>query len=128
MSFIELNGDSPSPVTLEVLDGRHPANAAEISELVQLRAQVVQLREATASRQAIGTATGLIAARFHCSTEQAWAVLVRVSQHANVKVRVIARVIVDAHDGRTQPADAAILLQVSAQLPGGWPGTQIRPA
>src|SRR4051812_16356526 len=155
MSAIEIGSDHRARVAWEVLDGQRETEGAQhqgvvegaqhqgvvegaqhqgvvegaqhqdVAELTQL---VAQLRSGMASRQLIGIATGLVAGRFGCTTEQGWAVLTRVSQHTNIKLREIARVMVEAHDGRSTAEDAAILGRVSSQLPGGWPGRPTSPA
>ena len=134
MSAIEIGSDHRASVAWKALDGhrqvatdlgsdRREIDGAPHHEVAELTAVVTQLREGMATRQLIGTATGLVAGRFGCTSEQGWAVLARASQHTNIKVREIARVLVDAHNGQSKPEDAAILARVSAQLPGGWPGT-----
>ena len=128
MSAIEIGSDHRARVAWEVLDGHREISGAQHQDVAELTALVAQLRSGMATRQLIGTATGLVAARFCCTTEQSWAVLPRVSQHTNIKLREIARVMVDAHNGQSKAEDAAILGRVSAQLPGGWPGTPTSPA
>jgi len=96
--------------------------------VVQLRAsedgawerpsEVNQLREALKVQQVIGAATGLLANRFGWRTEEAFGVLVRLSQHTNVKVRVVARVLVAAFDGDPALDDAPLLTVLVSQLPG----------
>ena len=119
MSPIDIGSDGRTRLGF---DGHHQPRAASRAEVEELRSLVAQLRDGMATRQLIGVATGLVAQRFHCTTEQAWSVLARVSQHTNIKLREVARVIVDAHDGQPRDEDIAILAEVSAQLPGGWPG------
>ena len=128
MSAIEIGSDHRARVAWEAADGHRVLNGAQHPDVAELTALVAQLRSGIATRQLIGTATGLVAARFSCTTEQSWAVLTRVSQHTNVKLREIARVMVDAHNGQSKAEDAAILALVSAQLPGGWPVTPTPPA
>jgi len=86
----------------------------------QLQTEVAQLREALPAQQLIGAATGLLANRFGLRTEQAFRVMVRLSQHSNVKVRVVARVLVTAFDGELATADAPLLTELLAQLPAVW--------
>lgn len=122
MSSIDIGRDGRTRLGLDGHDGHHQLAGAPRAEVDELRSLVAQLRDGMATRQLIGVATGLVAQRFHCTTEQAWAVLSRVSQHTNIKLREVARVIIDAHDGQPRDEDVAILAEVSAQLPGGWPG------
>jgi hypothetical protein len=128
MSAIGIGSDHRARVVWEALDGQREADGAKHDEVAELTAVVAQLRNGMATRQLIGTATGLVAARFGCTTEQSWALLARVSQHTNIKLREIARVMVDAHNGASKPEDAAILGRVSSQLPGGWPRIPSSPA
>ena len=58
-----------------------------------------QLRVALASRTTTAQATGLLAARFGVSTDDAWRLLREVSNMGNVKVRDAARIVVDMHNG-----------------------------
>jgi transcriptional regulator with GAF, ATPase, and Fis domain len=48
------------------------------------------LESALASRQTIGEATGVVMARYQLTAEEAFEVLVRASQHRNVKLRDVA--------------------------------------
>jgi hypothetical protein len=74
------------------------------------------------SARDIGTAIGLLSARYRCSTEQAWRTMVRVSQDTNTKVRVVARVLVASHDGVAGVGDSRLLEAFLAHLPpSGWP-------
>jgi ANTAR domain/GAF domain/PAS fold len=55
-----------------------------------LRTLERQLREALDTRTLIGQATGVLMARLSCGPEEAFAALVRLSQHQNTKLRVVA--------------------------------------
>ncbi|GLZ33626.1 hypothetical protein Lesp02_58140 [Lentzea sp. NBRC 105346] len=59
-------------------------------------AEVAGLRKALQTRTVIGQATGLIAARKPCTPQQAFGLLVHVSQHQNIKLYVAARRLVTA--------------------------------
>lgn len=50
-----------------------------------------QLREAITNRDMIGRAIGILMERYHIDDRAAFAVLARTSQHANIKVAVVAR-------------------------------------
>lgn len=54
------------------------------------------LRAAMESRAVIEQAKGVLTARDRCSPEEAFAMLRRISQHRNVKLRDLARTVVDA--------------------------------
>ena len=66
------------------------------ARITALEAEVAGLRKALMSRTVIGQATGLIAARKPCTPEQAFQLLVHVSQHHNVKLHVAAHRLVTA--------------------------------
>jgi ANTAR domain len=89
------------------------------SRVAELEAEIAQLRDALARRQQIGVATGLLAQRFGISPDQAWALMVRLSQNGHVKVREIAKAVVDAHCGRLEPAEVEVLSSLEKQLPDG---------
>ncbi|WP_326806015.1 ANTAR domain-containing protein [Streptomyces sp. NBC_01788] len=84
----EREGDTPSPGGAPHIaadaDGHAPA-AAEA-----LRRENEQLRHAVESRPVIDMARGVLIAGFGCRPEEAWEILVAVSQHANVKLRTVA--------------------------------------
>ncbi|MEU8789386.1 ANTAR domain-containing protein [Streptomyces sp. NPDC048643] len=65
----------------------------------ELRAENEQLVRALASRPVIDQARGMVMALAPCSTDQAWGVLVDVSQHCNVKLRDVAAALVAMSDG-----------------------------
>ena len=99
----------------------------EASRVAQLEAEIAQLKDALARRQQIGVATGLLAQRFAISPEQAWSLLVRLSQNGHVKVRDIAQAMINGHCGRIGPAEAQIFAAIQSYLPDGihliGPGT-----
>ncbi len=86
--------------------------------VADLEREVASLRTALQSRTTIAVATGLLAERYACSSTAAWALLTRVSSHANVKVREVARVLVALADGAGTPDDDAVLAAVAPHLPG----------
>lgn len=66
------------------------ALADQASELIDLRRQVTNLREAMGTRELIGQACGVVMSRYRLTEEQAMHALRRVSQDRNVKLRRIA--------------------------------------
>ena len=96
---------------LDILEGS--------SRVAQLEAEIAQLRDALASRQQIGVATGLLAQRFGVTPERAWSLLVRLSQNCHVKVRDIAQALINAHCGRPNPAEVEIICAMESHLPDG---------
>ncbi|SNX58271.1 anti-anti-sigma factor [Streptomyces sp. TLI_55] len=76
--------------------GEHALNHDEQA----LRDEVVQLRRAMRTRPAIDQARGILMATFALSPEDAWDVLVRISQNTNTKLHVLAGQLVGtAQDG-----------------------------
>ena len=68
-------------------------------ELDTARRKVEELHTALETRHSIGLAQGLLMARYHLTTEQAFEYLRRSSQDANVKLRRLAdSVVSDWHD------------------------------
>jgi hypothetical protein len=99
-----------------------PSSGESAQPAGSLRDEVAQLHEAVRSQRDIGMAIGLMSARFGCSTEQAWRLMLRVSQDSNTKVRTVARILVATHDGTAGPDDARDLSGFLGQLPpSGWP-------
>ena len=52
--------------------------------------EITDLREALATRKSIGQAMGIVMERYQLTDERAFAFLTRMSQHRNIKLRVIA--------------------------------------
>lgn len=67
---------------------------------LELEEENWHLRRALASRPVIDIARGVLTATYHCSPDQAWDILVRASQHTNVKLRLIAQALVDTTQGK----------------------------
>lgn len=90
---------------------------ALLERIAGLEVTVAQLRVALVSRQQLGVATGLTAALLGASPDEAWTFLVKLSQNANVKVRDVGRVIVEAHGGQLSPSDHAVAERLRPHLP-----------
>jgi GAF domain-containing protein len=69
--------------------------AGSASALLGLSHQVVSLSAALATRTSIGAAIGVVMERYGVDQNSAFDVLVRKSQHANVKLRLVAQQILD---------------------------------
>lgn len=80
-------------------DGSGCGSVGAEAEARALREEVDGLRRALLSHPVIDLARGIIMATAPCTPEQAWQVLVDVSQHTNIKLRDIAQRIVDSVDG-----------------------------
>ncbi|MEU6064628.1 ANTAR domain-containing protein [Streptomyces sp. NPDC047082] len=78
-----------------------PPDAQEdaLSREEDLRTEVVQLRRAMQTRPVIDQATGVLMASFSLSSEDAWYVLVMVSQNTNTKLHRLAQELVDTTQG-----------------------------
>jgi AmiR/NasT family two-component response regulator len=73
-------------------------------EAVELLREKEQLEHAMESRPVIDMARGVLMAGFACQPEEAWEILVTVSQHANVKLRDVADAVTSAATGKPMPA------------------------
>ncbi|WNI14284.1 ANTAR domain-containing protein [Actinacidiphila sp. ITFR-21] len=72
------------PASPSAAEGAH-------GELDHLREEAAGLRRALESYPTIDMARGVVMAIAPCGKDEAWGVLVEVSQHANVKLRDVAR-------------------------------------
>ncbi|MEW1643954.1 ANTAR domain-containing protein [Streptomyces sp. NPDC091219] len=72
-------------------------------EAEELRVEVVQLKRAMLTRSVIDLARGVLMASFGLSPEDAWNVLVSVSQHTNTKLHQLAEELVDSVNGAPLP-------------------------
>lgn len=85
-----------------------PAETVELAELFATTAALAlggvrersHLVAALETRQQIGTATGIVMERFGLDEQRAFEYLTRVSQHGNIKLRDVARRLVDEGNGR----------------------------
>jgi anti-anti-sigma factor len=65
----------------------------------ELRVEVAQLKRAMVTRPVIDLARGVLMASFGLSPDDAWSVLVDVSQHTNTKLHRLAEELVDSVNG-----------------------------
>ena len=108
-----------------------------------LRIEVVQLKRAMQTRPVIDLARGVLMASFGLGPEDAWRVLVAVSQHTNTKLHHLAQDMVSAVQGEPLPESlrlrlAASIAELTAPGPestgttgdaesGTWEGTPPEP-
>ncbi|MEN8654273.1 ANTAR domain-containing protein [Streptomyces sp. 21So2-11] len=94
------------------------------AELRSLREEVAQLKQAVASHADVDQAIGVICAVGQLTPDQAWEVLVEVSQHTNTKVRSVADRLVEWTCEGSLPPDIEVALKASMarQSPCGEPG------
>jgi anti-anti-sigma factor len=85
------------------LDGRIPGEHALNHEEQELRSEVVQLRRALQTRPVIDQARGILMASFALSPEDAWSVLVSISQNTNTKLHQLADELVTTVQGDALP-------------------------
>lgn len=67
--------------------------------------EIAQLKQAMRSRPVIDQARGVLMALSGCTAEEAWQTISTVSQHANVKLRVVAHHVVAAAQGTPLPPE-----------------------
>lgn len=92
------DGQSP-PVTAPVA-----GDAALLAEVVELRARNEQLGLALDTRAVIDQARGMVMALAPCPSDRAWDLLVEVSQHCNIKLRLVAEALVATTHDEPLPA------------------------
>lgn len=80
--------------TLGALFSHHAATAIAYANEIQ------NLNEAIKTRKTIGQAIGIIMERYQLSDDRAFAFLTRLSQHRNVKLRLVAQEFIAASDDR----------------------------
>ncbi|MBV7694657.1 anti-sigma factor antagonist [Streptomyces sp. TRM70350] len=109
---------SPSPVTERLLSltGTLPLFTAEPGDGTdhELGVEVVQLRRAMQTRPTIDLARGVLMATFGLSPQDAWHVLVMVSQNTNTKLHRLAQDLVTAVRG--EPLSDSVQRQVAAAV------------
>jgi GAF domain-containing protein len=69
---------------------------------IEYAQEVHNLREAMHTRKIIGQAVGIVMERYELTEQRAFAFLARLSQHHNVKLRLVAQEIVAAGEDRAQ--------------------------
>ncbi|GGP84566.1 ANTAR domain-containing protein [Saccharothrix coeruleofusca] len=99
------------------------------ARIASLEAEVIGLRNAVQTRTVIGQATGLIAAVQGCTPQQGFQLLVRMSQHHNVKLHTIAVKLIDLAV-ELGPRQAVRAVHLSGESNGraevvDWPGVEV---
>ena len=72
--------------------------ANELGRIAELEVEVEHLRRALLSRDVIGQAKGVLMERFKVTADEAFALLVRASQHQNLRVAELARGLAETGD------------------------------
>jgi hypothetical protein len=78
--------------------GENGGSSSLATRIIQLEAEIAGLRKALQTRTVIGQATGLMAAILECTPQDAFSLLVRMSQHRNVKLHIGASRLVSAFE------------------------------
>ncbi|MEU9286293.1 ANTAR domain-containing protein [Streptomyces sp. NPDC048275] len=121
-SDIRSGDDEPSGVPEE---STAPAEATD--QIVELREEVDQLKEAVTSHATVDQAIGMMVALGRVTPDQGWAVLREVSQHTNIKLRTVAEMILEWGRRGDLPPDVRAVLEDTldkygpTQIPGGPP-------
>ncbi|WP_367138051.1 ANTAR domain-containing protein [Saccharothrix sp. HUAS TT1] len=109
-------------------NGRDDSLTARIASL---EAEIVGLRKAVQTRTVIGQATGLISAVQGCTPQEGFQLLVRMSQHHNVKLHTIALKLLDL-SAELGPRQAVRAVHTTAEPPPDepvalpeWPGVEV---
>ncbi|MFG2452886.1 ANTAR domain-containing protein [Streptomyces sp. NPDC048512] len=89
-------------------DSDEHVNAADAGgeravKLARLRVENAQLLQAYASHVVIDQAVGVLIALQRLSANEGWLILLDVSQHTNIKLRLVAETIVGWTQGRPIP-------------------------
>ncbi|MER6129795.1 ANTAR domain-containing protein [Streptomyces sp. NPDC001795] len=87
------------------------ATAPEAERIFQLEEEVGQLKEAVTSHAVVDQAIGMLVALGHVTPDQGWEVLREVSQHANIKLRNVAELIIIWGRNGQLPNDIRVLLE-----------------
>ena len=104
------------------------------ARIASLEAEIVGLRKAVQTRTVIGQATGLISAVQGCTPQEGFQLLVRMSQHHNVKLHTIALKLLDLST-ELGPRQAVRAVHASAEpepeaddghlAVSEWPGVEV---
>jgi PAS domain S-box-containing protein len=90
--------------TGDLLSSAVAAVIHQVDEHQRLTKLADQLEEALTSRAVIDQAKGILMGRYHCDSDQAFQRLVRVSRNQNIKLRDLARILVDQNQRSTPKA------------------------
>lgn len=109
-SGLGANDAAPGPVLADTV-GAIAHASDEVLEardaLLQAREEIKTLKEALRTRTIIGQATGMLMRELNLSADDAFAHLVELSSHSNVKIRDIAtRMVDEANVPANAPANA----------------------
>ncbi|MFI6502768.1 ANTAR domain-containing response regulator [Nonomuraea typhae] len=89
--------EQDAPALAAMLAGQVGVAMANLGDFEQMRTDAAQMQEALAGRAVIDQAKGIIMQSRGCSAEAAFEELRRISQHHQVKVADLARLLVEEH-------------------------------
>ncbi|MFD6290595.1 ANTAR domain-containing protein [Streptomyces sp. NPDC060205] len=95
--------DLASPDTTSRSCPPHTSGPCSARPLEALHEEAAQLRTAMERRPVIDMARGVLMARWSCSADDAWEVLVDVSQHANTRLYTVAEAVLADVRGEPLP-------------------------
>ncbi|MEU5950764.1 ANTAR domain-containing protein [Streptomyces sp. NPDC047525] len=78
--------------------------AEEAAEIKALRTEVNDLHRALESHPAIDQARGMLMSLGPCTADEAWGILVEVSQNSNTKLRAVAEELIATTEGEPLPS------------------------
>jgi hypothetical protein len=107
-------------VAFSCVDERARDQSAGVDPVIALegaRKEITTLNEALRTRTTIGKAIGLLMQDKTLSADNAFAHLVEVSSHTNVKIREIAALMVEEADARAERVGAGVQDAVAASRP-----------
>lgn len=94
------------------------------ARVAHLESEVLNLEAALQSRTRIGIAIGLLAERHDTTSERAWSLLTRMSNHTNHKVAEVARLLVAVNDGTLDAADVTAVGELARAVPRAVAGLE----
>jgi GAF domain-containing protein len=95
-----LNLYSGKPGSFEDFDALGALFATQAGKAIEYATEIENLQEALRTRTTIGQAVGIVMERYGMTDDRAFAFLTRVSQHRNVKLRLVAQEIIAASERR----------------------------
>ncbi|MEU7057928.1 ANTAR domain-containing protein [Streptomyces sp. NPDC046197] len=108
--------------------GRTPGDPSdEADRLLELQAEIEQLKEAVTSHAVVDQAIGMVVALGRVTPDLGWLILKDVSQHTNIKLRNVAELVVIWGRTGEMPGEIRTELQDAlerygpTQIPGAPP-------
>lgn len=99
-----LNTSAPKPPCDPEQQAPDDECADEVAEIKALRTEVNDLHRALESHPSIDQARGMLMTLGPCTPDEAWEILVEVSQHSNTKLRAVAEELIATTEGEPLPS------------------------